>query len=236
MTKSSNSSGGGEPPAAAASRRRPSTSRSNEHSKACSASARTGASTPARPRRSVPSSPAPGYAVLRSLSDHGAIGLRQAADTYAMDAATASRQVMALIAEGLVLRRTADGDAARGRAHPHRPRSGDLREDRPLPPRLPHGCTRRVGSNATRATVTTRQPTRRRPRGRDRSPLTLDTSAFKRRGVLAVWPPSTVRSVPVIHAASSLAEEDRSRGDISRLADTPERQPGGQFVLAGFRR
>ena len=52
-----------------------------------------------------------GYAVLRSLSDSGAISLRQVADECAMDAATASRQVMGLIGEGLVQRRTADGDA-----------------------------------------------------------------------------------------------------------------------------
>jgi len=52
-----------------------------------------------------------GYAVLRSLSDHGPINLRQAADACAMDAATASRQVVSLVGEGLVQRRTADGDA-----------------------------------------------------------------------------------------------------------------------------
>jgi DNA-binding MarR family transcriptional regulator len=52
-----------------------------------------------------------GYAVLRSLSDNSPISLRQVADESAMDAATASRQVMALISEGLVQRRTADGDA-----------------------------------------------------------------------------------------------------------------------------
>jgi len=52
-----------------------------------------------------------GYAVLRSLSDLGATSLREVADACTMDGAAASRQVMALVDEGLVLRRTADGDA-----------------------------------------------------------------------------------------------------------------------------
>jgi DNA-binding MarR family transcriptional regulator len=52
-----------------------------------------------------------GYTVLRGLSDHGTIGLRRLADACAMDAATASRQVVTLVEEGLVQRRAADGDA-----------------------------------------------------------------------------------------------------------------------------
>jgi DNA-binding MarR family transcriptional regulator len=52
-----------------------------------------------------------GYAVLRSLSDLGATSLREVADACTMDGAAASRQVMALVDEGLVLRKTADGDA-----------------------------------------------------------------------------------------------------------------------------
>jgi DNA-binding MarR family transcriptional regulator len=51
-----------------------------------------------------------GYAVLRSLSDLGPSSQRLVADACAMDGATASRQVMALVEEGLVQRRTADGD------------------------------------------------------------------------------------------------------------------------------
>jgi DNA-binding MarR family transcriptional regulator len=52
-----------------------------------------------------------GYAVLRSLSDLGTTTLRQLADACAMDGATASRQVATLVDDGLVVRRTADGDA-----------------------------------------------------------------------------------------------------------------------------
>jgi DNA-binding MarR family transcriptional regulator len=51
-----------------------------------------------------------GYAVLRSLSDLGPTTLRQVASACAMDGATASRQVMALVDEGLVLRRASDDD------------------------------------------------------------------------------------------------------------------------------
>jgi DNA-binding MarR family transcriptional regulator len=51
-----------------------------------------------------------GYAVLRSLSDLGPISQRLVAEACAMDGATASRQVMALVEEGLVQRRAADGD------------------------------------------------------------------------------------------------------------------------------
>ncbi len=52
-----------------------------------------------------------GYAVLRSLSDHGTLTLRDVAEAAAMDAATASRQVGSLVDEGLVSRRTAADDA-----------------------------------------------------------------------------------------------------------------------------
>ncbi len=52
-----------------------------------------------------------GYAVLRALADHGTIGVRQLADVCAMDSATASRQAMQLVDEGLVRRKVADGDA-----------------------------------------------------------------------------------------------------------------------------
>jgi DNA-binding MarR family transcriptional regulator len=51
-----------------------------------------------------------GYAVLRSLSDLGPTSQRLVAEACAMDGATASRQVMALVEEGLVQRRTAAGD------------------------------------------------------------------------------------------------------------------------------
>jgi DNA-binding MarR family transcriptional regulator len=51
-----------------------------------------------------------GYAVLRSLSDLGTTTLRRVADACAMDGATASRQVMALVDEGLVVRKASDGD------------------------------------------------------------------------------------------------------------------------------
>jgi DNA-binding MarR family transcriptional regulator len=51
-----------------------------------------------------------GYAVLRSLSDLGTTSQRLVAEACAMDGATASRQVMALVDEGLVQRRTAEGD------------------------------------------------------------------------------------------------------------------------------
>ena len=52
-----------------------------------------------------------GYAALRSLHDHGTLSIRRLADACAMDAATASRQLMPLVDEGLVERRSADGDA-----------------------------------------------------------------------------------------------------------------------------
>jgi DNA-binding MarR family transcriptional regulator len=52
-----------------------------------------------------------GYAVLRSLSDLGTTTQRRVADACAMDGATASRQVMALVDEGLVMRKASDGDA-----------------------------------------------------------------------------------------------------------------------------
>lgn len=51
-----------------------------------------------------------GYAVLRALADHGTIGVRQLAEVCAMDSATASRQAMQLVDDGLVLRRTAASD------------------------------------------------------------------------------------------------------------------------------
>jgi len=50
-----------------------------------------------------------GYAALRSLNDHGTLSVRRLADACAMDAATASRQLMQLVDEGLVERRSADG-------------------------------------------------------------------------------------------------------------------------------
>ncbi len=52
-----------------------------------------------------------GYAALRSLHDHGTLSVRRLADACAMDAATASRQLMPLVDEGLVERRSRDGDA-----------------------------------------------------------------------------------------------------------------------------
>ncbi|MEZ4333959.1 MAG: MarR family transcriptional regulator [Myxococcota bacterium] len=52
-----------------------------------------------------------GYAILRSLHDRGALSVRGLADACAMDAATASRQLMPLVDEGLVERRVADADA-----------------------------------------------------------------------------------------------------------------------------
>ena len=52
-----------------------------------------------------------GYAALRSLYDHGTLSVGRLADACAMDAATASRQLMPLVDEGLVERRSADGDA-----------------------------------------------------------------------------------------------------------------------------
>jgi DNA-binding MarR family transcriptional regulator len=52
-----------------------------------------------------------GYAVLRCLADAGTLGLRAVADACAMDGATASRQVGALVDDGLVDRRTAADDA-----------------------------------------------------------------------------------------------------------------------------
>lgn len=52
-----------------------------------------------------------GYAVLRSLFDHGTQSVRQVADAAAMDAATASRQLAQLVGAGLVRRSAAPGDA-----------------------------------------------------------------------------------------------------------------------------
>jgi DNA-binding MarR family transcriptional regulator len=52
-----------------------------------------------------------GYAVLRSLHDGGPLSLREVAEASAMDSPTASRQVVQLEQEGLVERRTAEGDA-----------------------------------------------------------------------------------------------------------------------------
>ena len=52
-----------------------------------------------------------GYALLRSLSDHGALGLRELAAASYMDAAGASRQVAQLVDAGLVDRRAATDDA-----------------------------------------------------------------------------------------------------------------------------
>jgi len=52
-----------------------------------------------------------GYAVLRSLADHEHLSLRQAADICAMDAATASRQLVPLVDQGLVQRQTSGDDA-----------------------------------------------------------------------------------------------------------------------------
>lgn len=53
-----------------------------------------------------------GYAVLRSLADHGPLSLRELAAASVMDNATASRQVHQLVEAGLVSRR-ADADDAR---------------------------------------------------------------------------------------------------------------------------
>jgi DNA-binding MarR family transcriptional regulator len=52
-----------------------------------------------------------GYAALRSLQDHGALSVRRLAEACAMDAATASRQILPLVDEGLVERSGAEGDA-----------------------------------------------------------------------------------------------------------------------------
>lgn len=52
-----------------------------------------------------------GYAVLRSLCDHGTQSVRELADAAAMDAATASRQLVQLVDAGLVRRTAAAGDA-----------------------------------------------------------------------------------------------------------------------------
>ena len=52
-----------------------------------------------------------GYAVLRSLHDGDTLSLREVAEASAMDSPTASRQVVQLEQEGLVERRTAEGDA-----------------------------------------------------------------------------------------------------------------------------
>jgi DNA-binding MarR family transcriptional regulator len=51
-----------------------------------------------------------GYAALRSLHDHGSLSVRRLADACAMDAATASRQLMPLVDAGLVERRGAESD------------------------------------------------------------------------------------------------------------------------------
>ena len=52
-----------------------------------------------------------GYALLRSLSDHGPLGLRELAAASYMDAAGASRQITQLVDAGLVDRRAATDDA-----------------------------------------------------------------------------------------------------------------------------
>jgi DNA-binding MarR family transcriptional regulator len=52
-----------------------------------------------------------GYAVLRSLADGGAMSLAQVASASTMDSATASRQVMQLVDDGLIDRRSAPDDA-----------------------------------------------------------------------------------------------------------------------------
>ena len=51
-----------------------------------------------------------GYAVLRCL-DHGTLSVRQLADAAAMDPATASRQLVQLVDDGLVQRTAAEDDA-----------------------------------------------------------------------------------------------------------------------------
>ena len=51
-----------------------------------------------------------GYATLRSISDRDTLTLRQVAEASAMDTATASRQVMQLVEEGLVHRAIAEDD------------------------------------------------------------------------------------------------------------------------------
>jgi len=62
-----------------------------------------------------------GYAALRCLHDQGTLSVRGLADACAMDAATASRQLAQLEADGLVERGSADGDArqAQIRLTPH---------------------------------------------------------------------------------------------------------------------
>ncbi len=52
-----------------------------------------------------------GYALLRSLSDHGRLNLRELAEATVMDAATASRQVNQMVDDGLVHRQPAADDA-----------------------------------------------------------------------------------------------------------------------------
>jgi len=52
-----------------------------------------------------------GYAALRCLHDQGTLSVRGLADACSMDAATASRQLAQLEADGLVERGSADGDA-----------------------------------------------------------------------------------------------------------------------------
>ncbi|HPG27379.1 MAG: MarR family transcriptional regulator [Spirochaetaceae bacterium] len=54
-----------------------------------------------------------GYAVLRSLADHETLTVGGLAEACAMDAATASRQVLPLVDEGLVERRAGAEDARR---------------------------------------------------------------------------------------------------------------------------
>lgn len=51
-----------------------------------------------------------GYALLRGLADHGTLSVRRLGTVSAMDPATVSRQVAALIEEGLVARVSAEGD------------------------------------------------------------------------------------------------------------------------------
>jgi len=52
-----------------------------------------------------------GYAVLRCLCDLGTLSARELAEAAAMDQATASRQLVPLVAAGLVRRAVAEGDA-----------------------------------------------------------------------------------------------------------------------------
>lgn len=52
-----------------------------------------------------------GYAALRSLHDHGPLSVRRLAEACSMDAATASRQLPALVDDGLIERRKIANDA-----------------------------------------------------------------------------------------------------------------------------